>query len=124
MLPTLGRPSRDYQRDARSGSDSLAHGLHGVTRSLSGGTQVVFTALKVALVVGFSAAALTVGETRSIDFSFGETEIAYLGSGAFAVSLIYVNYAYTGWNAATYLIDEVDEPRGICPKFLLPGRAS
>ena len=37
--------------------------LHGVTRSLSGGTQVVFTALKVALVLGFSAAALTVGET-------------------------------------------------------------
>ena len=95
--------------------------LHGVTRSLSGGTQVVFTALKVALVVGFSAAALTVGETRSIDFSFGETEIAYLGSGAFAVSLIYVNYAYTGWNAATYLIDEVDEPARNLPKILIVG---
>jgi len=95
--------------------------LHGVTRSLSGGTQVVFTALKVALVVGFSVAALTVGETRSIDFSFGEAEIAYLGSGAFAVSLIYVNYAYTGWNAATYLIDEVDEPARNLPKILIVG---
>ena len=95
--------------------------LHGVTRSLSGGTQVVFTALKVALVLGFSAAALTVGETRPIDFSFGETEIAYLGSGAFAVSLIYVNYAYTGWNAATYLIDEVDEPARNLPKILIAG---
>ena len=95
--------------------------LHGVTRSLSGGTQVVFTALKVALVVGFSVAALTVGETRSIDFSFGEAEIAYLGSGAFAVSLIYVNYAYTGWNAATYLIDEVDEPARNLPKILIAG---
>ena len=95
--------------------------LHGVTRSLSGGTQVVFTALKVALVLGFSAAALTVGETRPVDFSFGETEIAYLGSGAFAVSLIYVNYAYTGWNAATYLIDEVDEPARNLPKILIVG---
>ena len=95
--------------------------LHGVTRSLSGGTQFVFTALKVALVVGFSVAALTVGETRSIDFSFGEAEIAYLGSGAFAVSLIYVNYAYTGWNAATYLIDEVDEPARNLPKILIAG---
>ena len=92
-----------------------------MTRSLSGGTQVVFTALKVALVVGFSVAALTVGETRSIDFSFGEAEIAYLGSGAFAVSLIYVNYAYTGWNAATYLIDEVDEPARNLPKILIAG---
>ena len=98
--------------------------LHGVTRSLSGGTQVVFTALKVALVLGFSAAALTVGETRPVDFSFGETEIAYLGSGAFAVSLIYVNYAYTGWNAATYLIDEVDEPARNLPKILIAGTGS
>ena len=27
--------------------------------------------------------------------------LAILFSGAFAVSLIYVSYAYTGWNAAT-----------------------
>ena len=37
------------------------------------------------------------------------------------MSLIYVNYAYTGWNAATYLIDEVDEPARNLPKILIAG---
>ena len=47
--------------------------------------------------------------------------VARPGSGAFAVSLIYVNYAYTGWNAATYLIDEVEEPARNLPKILIVG---
>ena len=32
-----------------------------------------------------------------------------------------MNYAYTGWNAATYLIDEVDEPARNLPKILIAG---
>jgi APA family basic amino acid/polyamine antiporter len=42
-------------------------------------------------------------------------------SGAFAVSLIYVNYAYTGWNAATYLSSELDSPQENLPMILLFG---
>ena len=96
-------------------------GLHGITRKLSGATQVVFTGLKIVLVLAFSTAALTLGETQPLPFSFGEVEVAYLSSSAFAVSLIYVNYAYTGWNAATYLIDEVDHPERNLPKVLMVG---
>jgi len=44
-----------------------------------------------------------------------------LTSGAFAVALIYVNYAYTGWNAATYLIDEIDSPERRLPMILIIG---
>ena len=42
-------------------------------------------------------------------------------SGAFAVSLIYVSYAYTGWNAATYLSSELEEPQRTLPVILLTG---
>ncbi|MYG82075.1 MAG: APC family permease, partial [Gemmatimonadetes bacterium] len=41
--------------------------------------------------------------------------------GAFAVSLIYVSYAYTGWNAATYLTGEVDDPQRTLPRILAGG---
>ncbi len=41
-----------------------------------------------------------------------------LTSGAFAISLIYVGYGYTGWNAATYLIGEVEHPQKSLPKIL------
>ena len=41
--------------------------------------------------------------------------------GAFAVALIYVNYAYTGWNAATYLTSEVADPQRNLPRALALG---
>ena len=44
-----------------------------------------------------------------------------LASGAFAVALIYVHYAYTGWNAATYVIDELDRPAETLSRVLLFG---
>ena len=46
-----------------------------------------------------------------------------LGTGAFAVALIYVNYAYTGWNAATYLSGEVENPTQALPRILVIGTA-
>ena len=39
-------------------------------------------------------------------------------SGAFAVSLIYVNYAYSGWNAATYISGELAAPQRSLPWVL------
>ena len=39
----------------------------------------------------------------------------------FAVSLIYVTYAYTGWNSAAYIIDEIREPIKNLPKSLILG---
>jgi basic amino acid/polyamine antiporter, APA family len=37
----------------------------------------------------------------------------------FAVSLIYVFYAYTGWNSAAYITEEIDQPRKNLPKALI-----
>ena len=44
-----------------------------------------------------------------------------LVSSAFAVSLIYVSYAYTGWNAATYLSGELRNPQRTLPLILATG---
>ncbi len=41
--------------------------------------------------------------------------------GAFAVSLIYVSYAFTGWNAATYLSGELENPQRTLPWILVSG---
>ncbi len=48
---------------------------------------------------------------------------AALTSPAFAVSLIYVSYAYTGWNAAAYLTGEVDNAPRNLPRALIVGTA-
>jgi APA family basic amino acid/polyamine antiporter len=42
-------------------------------------------------------------------------------SGGFATSLVYVMYAYTGWNGAAYIAGELREPQRAVPLALLGG---
>lgn len=96
--------------------------IHGGTRRSSGGLQVVFTVLKVAVIVIFCLAALFFADIeQGIRFVPSAGDGALLTSGAFAVSLIYVSYAYTGWNAATYLSGELEDPQKMLPRILLTG---
>lgn len=37
----------------------------------------------------------------------------------FAVSMVYVAFAYTGWNAAAYVVEEIDDPSRTLPKALI-----
>jgi len=39
----------------------------------------------------------------------------------FAVSLVYVTYAYTGWNAAAYIVGEIKDVKKSLPKALIGG---
>ncbi|NNC77809.1 MAG: amino acid permease [Woeseiaceae bacterium] len=97
---------------------------HSISRRHSGGLQGFFTILKVATIVAFSGAALVfVDNWQPISVLPVEGDAALLSSGAFAVSLIYVSYAYTGWNAATYLSSELANPQKDLPVILFAGTA-
>jgi APA family basic amino acid/polyamine antiporter len=96
--------------------------IHGSSRRSSGGIQVVFTILKVAVIVLFCLIAiLLVDAPQPVRFTPASGDGALMVSGAFAVSLIYVSYAYTGWNAATYLSSELEDPQQTLPWILLTG---
>lgn len=96
--------------------------VHASTRRNSGSLQVVFTILKVSVIVVFCVAALTAADApRTVAFLPAAGDGALLLSGAFAVSLIYVSYAYTGWNAATYLSSELENPQRALPGILFTG---
>ncbi len=98
--------------------------VHATNRRTSSGMQVVFTMLKVALIVLFCVAALAQAQLlQPLDWSFRADDAAQLTSAGFAVSLIYVNYAYTGWNAATYLSSEMERPQKSLPLVLAGGTA-
>lgn len=95
---------------------------HATTRRASGGTQRAFTYLKVALIAAFCVLGWTVTDApQDISFLPAAGDGALIASGAFAVALIYVNYAYAGWNAATYVIDELDRPRETLSRVLVTG---
>jgi APA family basic amino acid/polyamine antiporter len=96
--------------------------IHGSNRRNSGGLQVVFTVLKVGVIIAFCAGALLLVDTaQPVRFAFANEDTSVLTSGAFAVSLIYVSYAYTGWNAATYLSGELENPQRTLPWILTMG---
>ena len=50
-------------------------------------------------------------------------DISLIGTGGFAIALIFVNYAYTGWNAATYIGGEFRDPGKQLPKALITATA-
>lgn len=75
--------------------------------------KIAFVLILILLGFGFSA----VVEHPAFDFSSSwQKEVILPG---FAVSLIYVFYAYTGWNSAAYIIEEVDQPEKNLPKALI-----
>lgn len=98
--------------------------IHSRSRTASGQTQLAFTAIKVGLIILFCGAGLLLlAEPQDISFLPDTTDGTVLLSPAFAVSLIYVTYAYTGWNAATYISGELEEPQKSLPWILLSGTA-
>ncbi len=98
--------------------------VHSGNRRSSGGMQWIFTVIKVGVIVVFCAAALLiVDEPQALTFLPVTGDAQLLTSGAFAVSLIYVSYAYTGWNSATYLSSELDNPQRDLPRILFAGTA-
>jgi APA family basic amino acid/polyamine antiporter len=44
---------------------------------------------------------------------------SYMATAGFAVSLVYVSYAFTGWNAAIYVVGELKNPSRNLPLALL-----
>ena len=96
--------------------------VHSSNRRSSGGLQVIFTILKVGVILGFCLVALViVDQPQPVQFLPQAGDGAIMTSGAFAVALIYVSYAYTGWNAATYLSSELEDPQHTLPVILLTG---
>ncbi|MDE0062439.1 MAG: amino acid permease [Gammaproteobacteria bacterium] len=99
--------------------------VHMWTRRSSGGVQRWFTGLKVAFIAVFCLLVLLkAGDGQPVSFLPASGDGALLTSGAFAVALIYVSYAYTGWNAVTYLSSELREPQRVLPLVLTVGTAA
>ncbi len=85
--------------------------------------QVVFTASKILLIVVLAIAAFVIGNAQPISFLPADGDGALVGSSSFATSLVYVLYAYTGWNAVVYIVGEMKNPQRDLPLAMLAGTA-
>jgi APA family basic amino acid/polyamine antiporter len=82
--------------------------------------QNVFTTGKILLICAFIAAGFFTRHPQQIVlWQANETETIF--GPAFAVALVYVSYAYSGWNASVYVAGEVSKPERSIPISLFCG---
>ena len=93
--------------------------LHMVSVTWGARFLVGFTVLKVALLLVLVVGGLTVGTGSWSHLSAASVP----RPGQLAVALIFVSFAYSGWNGAAYLAGEIRQPSRDLPRALVVGTA-
>jgi APA family basic amino acid/polyamine antiporter len=83
--------------------------------------QNAATFLKIGLILVLIVAGLLIAHPQALNLNPGPNVVATMLSPPFAISLVYVMYAYSGWNAATYITEEVRNAAKNVPWSLLIG---
>lgn len=91
------------------------HSLHVGSR-----VQNWLTLFKIALIVAFIGAGMFSSGGSSEHFT-GGISMGLLLDGNFAVALIFISFAYSGWNAVAYLGGEIKNPSRNIPLAMLVG---
>ncbi len=94
--------------------------LHSFDTKIGGWVQAWFTAAKALLIVVFIVAGLLVGTGDWGNFA-SPPAASPTWSNDFAISLMYVSFAYSGWNAAAYIAGEIEHPERNVPRALILG---
>jgi APA family basic amino acid/polyamine antiporter len=82
-----------------------------------------WTALKLVLIVVFIIAGLAFGDSQPSSFAPSAVDLTQIAGAPFAISLVFVMYSYSGWNAATYIGGELRDPARNLPRALFAGTA-
>lgn len=82
--------------------------------------QNLLTLFKTGIIVVFVIAGLFLGNGSISNFSEG-INMSSVFQDKFAISLIFVTFAYSGWNAAAYLGGEIKKPDSNIPLSLFTG---
>ena len=93
--------------------------LHSFDVRLGGKVQSSLIAVQVILLLVFIVGALLRSDQGAA--SFTQFNPSFWFSSSFAVVLIFVSFAYSGWNAAAYVGGEISKPEKTLPQSLLLG---
>jgi APA family basic amino acid/polyamine antiporter len=81
--------------------------------------QNVSTFIKLGLIVALVASGFLVATPQPVSFAPTAADIGYITGAPFAISLVFVLYSYSGWNAATYIAGEIKDPERNLPRSIL-----
>jgi APA family basic amino acid/polyamine antiporter len=94
--------------------------LHARDLSVSRWTQDLLVLVKIVLVTAFAALGLFAGSRAWPAWSPPHVSDGF-PAGPFAVSLFYIAFAFSGWNAAIYAAEEFRRPRRDVPRAMAVG---
>jgi APA family basic amino acid/polyamine antiporter len=94
-------------------------GVHYLGIRFGSAVQNVLTGVKIAIVLGLASFGLLFAEWSgsALALSGGDSQGGY----AFGTAMMFVMFAYSGWNASAYIAGELKEPRRTLPLSLLAG---
>lgn len=104
-----------------AGSIVVLSAAHSFGTKQSSTLQNGLTALKLLFVLALGVAACVLPAPRSAVVDWSLTSLDTLWSPGAAVAMISVFYAFSGWNAAAYIVGEIREPRTNLPRALVIG---
>jgi basic amino acid/polyamine antiporter, APA family len=95
--------------------------IHLLTVKVVSRFQIVFTTLKVSLILLLIICGFALAPAQPVSFLPDRAGFDSIFTAGFAMSLIYVMYAYSGWNAAIYVASDVKNPGRYLPLSLVFG---
>jgi len=90
---------------------------------VGGGFQSVATGLKIVLILLFVICGFVLVHPQPVSFVPSHATTTSIFSAAFASSLVFVNFAYSGWNASSYIAGEIKDPTRNIPLSIIGGTA-
>ena len=93
--------------------------MHSLTIRHSSRFQNLTTLVKIGFIVTLIVLAFSVTDDSSNALIFDSSWQKEILQRGFAVSMVYVAFAYTGWNAAAYVADEIKDPSRNLPRALI-----
>jgi basic amino acid/polyamine antiporter, APA family len=83
--------------------------------------QSISTTLKVVLILVLVVCGLLIQTPQTLSFLPSDESTTAIFSAPFAISLVFVTYAYSGWNASIYIANDIKQPEKNIPLSLLLG---
>lgn len=98
---------------------TIFHIIHVKSINIGTSFQNISTLIKILFILIFIGFGLSIENPQEINLLPVEGDIDIIFGAPFAVSLVWVSYAYTGWNSVIYVAGEVKKPLQNITKSML-----
>jgi len=95
--------------------------IHSLSLKTGGRFQNIFTSLKILLILFIIISGFILPAHQAIQLMPDKSAFSEIMSSSFVISLFWVSYSYSGWNASAYIAGDIESPKKNVPRSLFAG---